>query len=72
MSLFIDERADERQREALQVIFGGQAGGFPTDFARVIGECRGVEFVPIEFEVTEDLAYWRVEIPGSSPRAPRR
>ena len=26
--LFFDERADERQREALQMIFGGQAGGW--------------------------------------------
>jgi hypothetical protein len=27
MGLFIDERADERQRQALQMVFGGQAGG---------------------------------------------
>ena len=33
MGLFIDERADERQREALQTIFGGQAGGWPARFA---------------------------------------
>src|SRR5690242_20403011 len=30
MGLFVDERADERQREALQMIFGGQAGGWPS------------------------------------------
>ena len=30
---FLDERADERQREALQTIFGGQAGGWPATFA---------------------------------------
>lgn len=63
MGLFIDERADERQREALQQIFGGQAGGWPADFAEFVGEVRGVEFVPIEFEVADDLAYWRAEIP---------
>jgi hypothetical protein len=64
IGLFIDERADESQREALQMIFGGQAGGFPAEFAELIGEMRGIEFVPIEFEVADDLAYWRAEIPG--------
>ncbi len=63
LGLFIDERADERQREALQMIFGGQAGGFQGELAELIGEMRGVEFVPIEFEVADDLAYWRAEIP---------
>ena len=64
LGLFIDERADERQREALQMIFGGQAGGFQAEFAQTIGEIRGIEFVPIEFEVADDLAYWRATIPG--------
>jgi hypothetical protein len=64
MGLFIDERADERQREALQTIFGGQAGGWPADFAAFVGEMRGIEFVPITFEVADDLASWRAEIPG--------
>jgi hypothetical protein len=64
LGLFIDERADEQQREALQMIFGGEAGGFPAEFAEFVGEIRGIEFVPIEFEVADDLAYWRAEIPG--------
>ncbi len=46
------------------MIFGGQAGGFPADFAELSGEMRGIEFVPIEFEVADDLAYWRAEISG--------
>ena len=25
---------------------------------------RGIEFVPIEFEVADDLTYWRATIPG--------
>ena len=62
MGLFIDERADERQREALQTIFAGQAGGWPAVFATNIGEFRGVEFVPITFEIADDLAFCRVEI----------
>jgi hypothetical protein len=56
LGLFFDERADEQQREALQMVFGGQAGGWPADFAEFVGEVRGVEFVPIEFEVADDLA----------------
>ena len=64
MGLFIDERANERQREALQMIFGGRVGGWPGTFASFIGEVRGLEFAPIRFEVTDDLASWRAEIPG--------
>lgn len=64
MGLFIDEKADEPQRQALQTIFGGQAGGWPAGFAATIGEFRGVEFVPISFEIADDLAHWQAEIPG--------
>jgi hypothetical protein len=64
IGFFLDERADERQREALQIIFGGRAGGFPALFADLIGEMRGIEFVPIEFEVASDLSYSRAEVPG--------
>ncbi|MDP9255185.1 MAG: DUF1326 domain-containing protein [Actinomycetota bacterium] len=64
MGIFMDERADESQREALQMIFAGEAGGWPGEFANVIGEVRGIEYVPIEFEIADDLAFWRAEIPG--------
>ena len=64
LGLYIDERADERQREALQMVFSGQAGGFMATLAELVGEVRGPEFVPITFEVADDLAYWRAEIPG--------
>jgi hypothetical protein len=64
MGMFIDERADGRQRAALQTIFAGQAGGWPAGFAANIGEFRGFEYVPIAFEVAGDLAYWQAEIPG--------
>ncbi len=60
----IDERADERQREALQMIFGGQAGGWPATLAELIGEVRGIEFAQIEVEVAGDLAHWHAEVPG--------
>ena len=64
MGIYMDERANAEQREALQAIFGGQAGGWPAGFAANIGDLRGIEFVPIAFEVAGDLAYWRVDIPG--------
>ena len=64
IGIFLDERADESQREALQTVFGGQAGGWPAEFGKFIGEVRGIEVAPIEFEIADDLAYWRAEIPG--------
>jgi hypothetical protein len=64
MGIFMDERADEKQREALQVIFGGRGGGFPAMFASLIGEMRGLEFAPIEFELAPDLSTWRARVPG--------
>ena len=56
MGLFIDESADGQQRDALQRIFAGEAGGWPAQFAALVGEFRGIEFVPITFEVADDLA----------------
>jgi hypothetical protein len=64
MGLFIDELANGPQREALQTVFAGQAGGWPASFAAKIGEIRGIEFVPITFEVADDLAFWTAVIPG--------
>jgi hypothetical protein len=64
IGMFIDERADQKQREALQIVFSGQAGGFMANFAKLFGEFRGIEYVPISFAIADDLAYWRAEIPG--------
>jgi hypothetical protein len=52
------------QREALQLIWSGQAGEFPAVIATLIGEMLGIQYAPIEIEVADDLAYWRAEIPG--------
>lgn len=62
--LFLDGRAHDNQRDALQMIFSGQAGGWPGEFTKLIGEVRGIEFARIVFEVADDLASWRAEIPG--------
>jgi len=64
MGFFLDERANDPQRHALQMVFSGQAGGFMGNFAKLVGDVRGIEFVPITFDLATDLAYWRAEIPG--------
>ena len=64
MALFIDERADQSQREALGAIFGGHAGGWPAVFAAMVVEVRGPEFAPVHVEVADDLSSWRAEVPG--------
>lgn len=63
-AFFIDEKTDQQQRNALQMIFSGKAGGFMAEFAKLMGEVRGTDFVPIQFEVAEDLGHWSATIPG--------
>jgi hypothetical protein len=64
LGLLFDELANQQQREALQMIFTGNAGGFMAEFAKLIGEVRGLEYAPIKFEVADDLGHWSAEIPG--------
>jgi hypothetical protein len=63
IGLFFDEKANSQQREALQMIFSGKAGGFMAEFAK-LQDVRGTEYAPIKFEVSEDLSNWSAEIPG--------
>jgi hypothetical protein len=65
-AFFFDERADESQREALQTIWGGDAGGWPAGFAALLQEVRGTEFAEIDFQIADDLASWSVEVPGKA------
>jgi hypothetical protein len=53
LSFFFDERANEQQREALNMIFSGKTGGFMAEFAKLT-EIRVLEYGPIEFQ-----AYWQ-------------
>jgi len=64
ISMFFDERANQQQREALQMIFSGKAGGFMAEFAKLVGDVKGTDFAPIKFDVSDDLSYWSAEIPG--------
>ena len=63
--LFIDEGADDAQREALQAIFGGQAGGWPQALAEsAFGEVKGIEFADIDLQIADDASSWSIEIKG--------
>jgi hypothetical protein len=64
IAFFFDERADEKQCEALNMIFTGKAGGFMSEVAKFIGEIRGMDYTPIKFEISDDLSHWSAEIPG--------
>ena len=64
-AIFMDERADEGQRGALQIIFSGQGGGWPKRFSEVAsGEVKGMAFAPITVHIAPDLSSWRAAIPG--------
>jgi hypothetical protein len=61
LGLFLDERAGEPQRAALERIFTGQAGGPPGWWSLVIGEYLGARTAPILYET--DGQRRRVSIP---------
>ena len=64
ISIFFDEKVNEEQREALHMIFSGEASGFMAEFAKLIKEVRQSEYAPINFEVADDLSHWSAEVPG--------
>ena len=47
---YVDDRADELQRNALLTIFGGQAGGHPARLASHIGELLGASPAAMTFD----------------------
>jgi hypothetical protein len=49
VALYVDERANQDQRDALTQIFSGQAGGHLANLAPLIGEVLGVKAAPIEY-----------------------
>jgi hypothetical protein len=62
LAAYIDERADERQTEALGAIFGGGAGGPMAMFAPLVANHLGAKKVAINFAVNGKKR--SVEIPG--------
>ena len=64
VGLLVDDRATPEQLQGIQAIFGGAGGGWPGAFAKLIGDFRGVEIVPISIEIADDLGHWKVDVPG--------
>jgi hypothetical protein len=67
MGMIIDDATSEEQREALQTLFSGQAGGWLQLFAEnMVGEMLGMEVAPIELEIDDDLRSWRITVDGKA------
>jgi len=50
VALYLDDRANESQAQALGAIFSGQAGGHLASVGPLIGQVAGVTRAPISFE----------------------
>ena len=65
LEAFIDERANEEQRNALIQILTGQAGGTMFEIiSSIVTTVPGPHFVKIEFEFDKERRRARVSIPG--------
>ena len=53
VTLYIDERADAQQAEALQKIWGGAVGGHPAVIAGLVGEIKGVHSAKVDITYTD-------------------
>ena len=51
LGLYLDERGSPQQREALQAIFSGGAGGPMAALAPLVGKILGVKTAPITFNI---------------------
>jgi hypothetical protein len=63
VALYLDARADGPQREALQAIFTGAAGGPVATLSPLISKVLGVKAVPITYASVDKKR--SVEIPGA-------
>jgi hypothetical protein len=64
LELYIDERADEQQREALGKILSGQAGGPIFEIiSTIVTTVHGPHYVPIEWEFDKGARRARMAIP---------
>jgi hypothetical protein len=67
VALYLDERANDDQRAALQAIFSGAAGGVMGGFAPLIANVLGIKAVPITF--SKNGMHRSLEIPGIAQMA---
>lgn len=52
VAVYLDERADDKQKDAMTKIFAGQAGGHPERLASHVGNILGVASVPMTYAST--------------------
>ena len=50
IALYLDETANQLQKDALTQIYTGNAGGHPAVLASFVGEVAGIRSLPIEFQ----------------------
>ena len=60
--LYLDERANQQQAEALGSIYSGQAGGWPAVLSALIANPLAPKQVPIQFETVD--GEHRITVPG--------
>src|SRR5438876_6944643 len=65
LAVYIDQRANDEQTEALAAIFTGTAGGPMAAFAPLISKNLGVSMVPITFRIEVKALF--AEIPDIVP-----
>ena len=51
LALYIDDKANPTQRDALENIFGGKLGGHPAVLGGFVTDLLGVKSAPIEFKI---------------------
>lgn len=61
-ALYVDERADDQQFDAVTQIFSGQAGGHPQILMSFVSEVLGIQRVQIDYDADNNNR--RLSIPG--------
>jgi hypothetical protein len=62
VGVYLDQRADQQQAQALGNIFSGQAGGWPSVLGQLIANLFAPKQVPIQFETVD--GEHRITVPG--------
>jgi hypothetical protein len=70
LGVYLDERADADQAEALGAIFSGQAGGWPAILSALIATPLPAKQVPITIDMADDNVH--VSVPGLLEVATKR
>ncbi len=59
-ALYLDKRADPKQRQALETILGGKAGGAPAVLAGLVSNNKGIKYEEVQIDT---MKIW-VSVPG--------